>query len=145
MRLFSIILIGLLFHAPAGWETNFDNAKEIAKKQHKHILLNFSGSDWCGPCIRMRNEFFETALFKDFADSSLVLLNADFPRLKKNQLSKEQQKQNNRMADQFNPHGIFPNTLLLDETGRIIYTWEGYPAISPSYFINQLKILINAR
>ena len=145
MRLFSIFLIGFLFPPSTGWETNFEHAKEIAHQQHKNILLNFSGSDWCGPCIRMRDEFFEIAPFKDLADSSLVLLNADFPRMKKNQLSKEQQKENNRVADQYNPHGLFPLTLLLDETGKVIFTWEGYPAMTPSYFINQVKILINAR
>ncbi|HSU26780.1 MAG TPA: thioredoxin family protein [Chitinophagaceae bacterium] len=145
MRFFNFLLIALFLNSPGNWETDFEHAKEIAKQQHKFILLNFSGSDWCGPCIRLNDEYFEIAMFKEFADSSLVLLNADFPRKKKHQLSKEQQKKNDQLAEQFNPHGIFPCTLLLDKEGKLLFTWEGFPDISPAHFISQAKILMNAR
>ena len=91
-----------------------DEAKMLAQKEHKHILLNFSGSDWCGPCIRLHKEIFDSEAFQQFAETNLVLVNADFPRLKKNQLSASQQKINDAIADQYNSKGIFPFTVLLN-------------------------------
>src|SRR5690348_15017450 len=82
--------------APPVWHLNIREAREIAQKEHRYILLNFSGSDWCGPCIMLRKEIFEDPVFAGFADSALVLVNADFPRMKKNQLSKEQQRLNDQ-------------------------------------------------
>jgi thiol-disulfide isomerase/thioredoxin len=109
------------------------------------MLLNFSGSDWCGPCIRLRKLVFESRVFISYADSNLVLINADFPRLKKNKLSKEQQKKNDRIADKYNPKGIFPYTALLDADGKIIRIWEGNPDLSPEQFTRQLKAAVDAR
>lgn len=133
-----IYILFLLFLTP-GWETDMGIAKQKASQEHKLILLEFSGSDWCGPCIRLRKEVFETAEFKKFSDSSLVLVNADFPRLKKNQLSKVQQHKNEELADEYNPDGIFPRTLLLAADGKVIRTWDGYPNLTAEQFINQIK------
>lgn len=127
-----------------GWETNYEHAKETAKQQHKYILLNFSGSDWCGPCIRMHEEVFESALFKQIADNDLVLVNADFPRMKKNQLSKEQQKQNEHLADLYNPKGNFPETVLLSADGRVLKEWVGFPASGIQQFVNEVKTACGA-
>jgi thioredoxin-related protein len=120
------------------WHTNLEDAKAIAQKDHKYILLNFSGSDWCGPCIRLKKEIFETSVFQSMADSELVLVNADFPRNKKNQLSAEQQKINDAIADKYNAKGIFPYTLLLNADGKIIGTWEGLPDETPDNFIQEI-------
>ncbi len=127
-----------MFSTPL-WQTDFEKAKQEAIEKHHMILLNFSGSDWCGPCIRLRHEIFDDQLFLNYADEDLVLLNADFPRSKKNQLSKQQQQMNNALADKYNPEGHFPFTLLLDENGKIIRTWDGFPNTTPEGFIAQLK------
>jgi len=79
---FSLLPCLLLFSF-TGWNTNFSQAKTQATASHKLILLNFSGSDWCGPCIRMEKELFASTDFKAYADSNLILVNADFPRQKK--------------------------------------------------------------
>jgi thioredoxin-related protein len=120
-------------------------AQQKARQEHKLVLLNFSGSDWCGPCIRLHQEIFESAVFKNFADSNLILINADFPRKKKNQLSDEQQKKNNSLADKYNAQGSFPYTVLLDEDGKIIKTWDGFPNETAEKFTAQLKDYSNAR
>src|SRR5215469_12290048 len=123
-------LIGLLltgWFAASGWHYNLKEAEQLAKAQHKHILLNFSGSDWCGPCIMLRKEILDNPDFVQMADTSLVLVNADFPRNKKNQLSKEQQALNDMMADKYNSQGKFPYTLLLDSDGKVLKAWDGYP------------------
>lgn len=64
-------------------ESNFQAAVQKATIKHQLMLINFSGSDWCGPCMRMRKEIFENKTFSKMADSALVFFNADFPRNKK--------------------------------------------------------------
>jgi thioredoxin-related protein len=125
------------------WQKNMEEAKKLAKKEHKHILLNFSGSDWCGPCIRMHKEILDVEQFQKYADTTLILVNADFPRLKKNQLPSSQQKINDAIADQFNSKGVFPLTVLLDEDGKIMKQWEGFPKLTPDGFIDDIKFLID--
>lgn len=121
------------------WHTSIDEAQQIARKEHRHILLNFSGSDWCGPCILLRKEVFDDPEFSALADSTLVLVNADFPRMRKNQLTKAQQEANDKLADRYNPSGIFPLTLLLDADGRVVKKWEGNPGLKPGAFSAQVK------
>lgn len=129
-------------NSPA-WTTDFDKAKTEAANSGKFILLNFSGSDWCIPCIRLHKEFFETESFKEFAKNHLILVNADFPRLKKNQLSKEQTKKNEMLAEKYNTHGVFPLTLLLDADGKVWKQWEGLPKVSAEEFTSAINSLVH--
>ena len=126
------------------WLTNFEQAKLEASQAKKCILLNFSGSDWCMPCIRLKSEIFSSETFTAFAGSNLVLANADFPRLKKNQLDKNQMQHNEALAEKYNPHGKFPLTILLDSYGTVIRQWEGIPQKSPELFVDELKKLLDA-
>ena len=144
MRSFSILLTGIFLASLFGWETDFENAKKKAETEHKLILLNFSGSDWCGPCIRLHQEIFDSPSFEKYADGNLVLFNADFPRLKKNQLSKDQQKKNDKLADKYNPQGSFPFTVLLTAEGKVIKTWDGFPNETADQFTDQVKGFVNA-
>jgi thioredoxin-related protein len=144
MRRVLVFLSGFALGAFTNWRHNLDDAKQIAQQQHKHILLNFSGSDWCGPCIRMHKEIFNNPSFQQFADTSLVMVNADFPRNKKNQLSKNQQQINNAMADKYNANGNFPCTLLLDASGKVIKEWDGFPQGDVLSFTEEVKKLVNA-
>ena len=123
------------------WETDFIKAKQIAKDKKQLILLNFSGSDWCGPCMRMKKEIFEDKVFVSMADSNLVLINADFPRNKRNKLDKASIKQNEELADKYNPEGKFPFTVLLNAEGKIISSWDGLPNENAIKFTNRLKII----
>ena len=134
--------IGLLLTAwlaAAGWHYNLDEARQLAKDQHKHILLNFSGSDWCGPCIELRKLILDNPDFLQMADTTLILVNADFPRSKKNQPNAQQQALNNAMADKYNSQGKFPYTLLLDADGKVIRTWEGLPDEKPADFVLEIR------
>ncbi len=121
------------------WSGDFDAATKQAQESHKLILVNFSGSDWCGPCIRLRKEILETEGFEKFASDNLVLVRADFPRQKKNQLSKEQTSRNEALADKFNADGKFPFTLLLNEHGKILKTWDGFPKETPENFVAEIN------
>src|SRR3954464_5991947 len=124
MKILLIALLGLAAFAPGDWQNDFEKAKQTAKADHKYILLNFSGSDWCGPCIRMHKEIFESDDFKQYSNDNLILVNADFPRLKKNQLPKQQEKENDQLANEYNRKGVFPLTLLLSSDGKILKSWE---------------------
>jgi len=124
---------------PVAWLGNFGEAQQAAAASHKKILVNFSGSDWCGPCIRLRKEILESATFEAYAADSLILVRADFPRNKKNQLPPEQVKQNEALAAKYNPEGNFPYTLLIDENGKVLRSWDGYPNESPEAFLAQVK------
>jgi thioredoxin-related protein len=135
----------ILFTTSAEWLTNFNQAKSVATQEHKYILLNFSGSDWCGPCIKMKKEVFENETFLLLAQEKLVLVRADFPRQKKNQLAKEQIKHNEEMAEKYNTEGKFPLTLLLDKDGTVIKQWDGYVFASQDKFIADLKATLVSR
>ena len=138
----SFLMIGSL---ASEWLTNFDAAKDKATKEHKYILLNFSGSDWCAPCIKMKKEVFESEAFLTRADAQLVLVRADFPRSKKNQLSTEQIKHNEALAEKYNPDGKFPFTLLLDANGAIVKQWDGYVFASQDKFLAELDNAISPK
>ena len=139
----SLVLFSFL-SSSTNWDTDFEKAKTEAIRSHKLIILNFSGSDWCGPCIRMKKEIFESGVFQKYADQNLVLVKADFPRLRKNQLSKEQTKLNEGLADKYNPEGKFPLTILFDETGKPLKQWEGCPNESPEKFIVEINSFAHA-
>ena len=143
MKLITLLLFSTFFTTSFNWLNNLDDAKKTAAQKHELIILNFSGSDWCGPCIRLRKEIFESDAFKTYANDNLVLVNADFPRLKKNQPSKEQVKINEKLADQYNPKGKFPLTLVLDAEGKVLKTYDGFPGVSAEEFTNEIKAFSN--
>src|SRR5450631_2369755 len=98
MKKLLLLALPALLLSFSEWHYDLTEARQIAQKEHKHILLNFSGSDWCGPCIRMHKEIFASEAFLKMADTALVMVNADFPRMKKNHLSLQQKTANDAMA-----------------------------------------------
>lgn len=109
----------LLFFTSLSWSQNWqptwEVTQEIAKKEHQSILLVFSGSDWCIPCIRLENEVWESSAFKTYAENHLVLYRADFPKRKKNRLSKSLQQTHDHLAELYNKNGFFPWVVVLNE------------------------------
>lgn len=124
------------FHA----QNRLEAAKKTAAENKELILLNFSGSDWCIPCIKLHKNIIETEDFKKLeAENVILYINADFPRNKKNQLSAEMKKENAALADQYNPKGLFPYTLLLNPEGKILKAWEGLPSENALAFSNEVR------
>ena len=140
------LLIALFssFLFSTGWETDFSKAQQSARTEHKLILVNFSGSDWCGPCIRMHEDIFEKSGFTDYAKDHLVLVNADFPRLKKHELSKDQQDKNDKLASLYDKEGVFPLTIVLTPDGKVLKEWKGFPNVTSEEFTNQVKAIVDA-
>ncbi|MDX6182528.1 thioredoxin family protein [Flavobacterium sp. Fl-77] len=143
MKLIALFLFFTVL--PINWEPDFNNAKKKAKEKNELILLNFSGSDWCGPCIVLRRDYLESSVFSDMADKNLILVNADFPRKKKNIGTPEQVKRNEDLAERYNKEGSFPLTLLLDADGKVIKTWNGKPETSPEEWTAEIKAICDSR
>jgi thioredoxin-related protein len=139
-----LLFIGLFLFSDPQWLTSFDAAKKEATEKHELILLNFSGSDWCSPCIQLRKNIFESTEFKTYSEKCLVLLNADFPRLKKNKLSKEQTAENEKLADKYNSKGRFPFTVLMTADGKVLKEWDGLPNLSPAAFTKEVNDVVEA-
>ncbi|MEZ6037990.1 MAG: thioredoxin family protein [Planctomycetota bacterium] len=112
----------------AAWMTDFEAAKAAAKKDNKVILADFTGSDWCGWCIKLHKEVFDTPEFQKWADEKVVLLELDFPRNK--QLPEDLVAQNKGLQRKFGIRG-FPTIVFMDaegnEVGRSGYL-KGGPA-----------------
>ena len=140
MKILFVALFGL-FAVPTVCMGNFSEAQKQAKLAHKQILINFSGSDWCGPCIRLRKEILESESFEQYAATNLLLVRADFPRQKKNQLPKEQVKLNEALAELYNKDGKFPFTVLVDENGKVLKSWDGFPQESAQAFVSEIDKL----
>lgn len=138
MKFLTVLVTTVLLSLTGDWGLDFEQAKTAASQSHKFILLNFSGSDWCAPCIKLKKDIFESDAFKAYATDHLVLVRADFPRLKKNQLDKAQTEKNEGLAEKYNPQGKFPLTLLLDASGKVIKEWEGYVQKSPDAFVQEI-------
>ncbi len=138
MKFVALLLIAIL---PIQWEPDFDTAKKMAKEKNELILLSFSGSDWCGPCILFRRDYLESQAFSDYAKDNIVLVNADFPRKSKNQLPAETVKRNNALAEVYNKQGDFPLTLILDANGKVLKAWSGKPRETPEEWIAEVKAL----
>ena len=141
MKITLVVLLAIATCAFITPQTNFSEATATAKAKHQLILLNFSGSDWCGPCMRMHKEILGSDAFSKMADTSLVYVNADFPRKKKNQLAPALKKQNEDLAEKYNPNGDFPLTVLITPEGNVVKKWEGLPNENAAAFTNQVKML----
>jgi thioredoxin-related protein len=133
------VAIGAGAFASDGWETDFEKAKTKAKEENKHILVDFSGSDWCGWCIKLDEEVFSERKFKKYAEENLVLVLADFPRDKSDQ-SDELQKQNKELSEKYGVRG-FPTVYILSSDGKTVAK-TGYQAGGPEAYVEHIKKLI---
>ena len=123
--------------AEATWLTNFETAQARARSEKKLLLIEFTGSDWCPPCIILGRQVFSQPEFKDYAAQYLVLLEVDFPRTK--ELSAEQRAANEKLAEQFGIDGL-PTIILLDSSGRKVGEL-GYMPGGPKPFIAAVEEL----
>jgi thioredoxin-related protein len=123
------------------WYTDLDEAKAVAAKENKPLLVDFTGSDWCGYCIKLHAEVFDKPEFAEFA-KNYVLVELDFPN-KKPQPAEEKAK-NKATQAKFGVSG-FPTVLLLDaKTGEAYGRQSGYgPGSGPKAYIEKLSAFKN--
>lgn len=138
MRNFTCLLIvfGIVTTVAKGseWQTDYGQALAIAKAARKCVLLDFTGSDWCGPCIQMKKVVFSKTAFLSYAKQNLVLVEVDYPRRKA--LPEEVTKQNERLMHQYDiEKSGFPTVILLNPDGKILGQLEGYSGERPADII----------
>lgn len=124
--------------AAGGWSDDFEAAKALAKKENKPILLNFTGSDWCGWCIKLDNEVFSKREFKSYAKDNLVLVTVDFPRQERQ--TKKLKEQNEALGQQFGVKG-YPTIVLIDAEGKKLAS-TGYKEGGAAAYVEHLKSLL---
>ena len=122
--------------AAEGWKTDYPAALAQAANENKMVLLDFTGSDWCGWCIKLQKDTFSKPEFKKFAEQSLVLVELDFPRGKTQ--SDELKKQNEDLAEKFGVQG-FPTLVLLDPQGKEAARNVGYLQGGPEAFFQWVE------
>jgi thioredoxin-related protein len=122
----------------SGWLTDYKQAQQQAKANNKILLLDFTGSDWCGWCKKFDREVLLKPEFKDFARDNLVIVELDFPRAKPQ--PPELRKQNRELAQQYEIVG-FPTIVVLSADGQKLWRYDGYFPDGPAAFIAQLQKL----
>jgi thioredoxin-related protein len=133
-----ILLFGITAKAQQ-WHTDFEQAKTLAETEGKNIIVVFSGSDWCAPCIKLEKQVWDSEAFKKDA-SQWILVKADFPKKKANALPEAQQKQNATLYEKYNKEGAFPLVVVMDKTGKVLGK-TAYKDIAPQDYINHLHTL----
>ncbi|GER59229.1 hypothetical protein ULMA_13370 [Patiriisocius marinus] len=123
------------------WLTNLEEAKKQANKENKNIILFFTGSDWCAPCIALKDDYFNTPAFEDNADKFVLLL-IDYPR-RKDIISPEQMKYNRTIIDKYNKSKSFPKVVMVSKGGRELGKISGYSSFNSYKDISHHEKFIN--
>jgi thioredoxin-related protein len=119
------------------WKANFEEAKAMAVQEDKNILLVFSGSDWCAPCIKLDKVVWQSEDFKKEAEKNWIIYKADFPKKRTNQLTPELTEANKKLAEKYNKNGSFPLVVLLDKSGKVI-GMTGFKNVSAIEYVKLL-------
>ncbi len=124
-----------------GWMTDWEAAKKKAAEEKKDLLVDFTGSDWCGWCIKLDKEVFSEAKFKDEASKQFVFVSLDFPQ--KKELPKEEKEQNEKLQKEFGVQG-FPTIFLTDASGKP-FGKTGYQPGGPEKYLEHLAVFTTAK
>ena len=135
-----MMLVGLALGARAelNWSEDFPAASKRAADEQKYMLLNFTGSDWCGWCIKLDNEVFSQTAFQDYANKELVMVKIDFPRRK--QLSPGVVQQNDGLQEKYGVMG-YPTILIVAPDGSTVER-TGYQPGGPEAYVEHVKSII---
>ncbi len=117
----------------AEWLVDYEEAAEKSRETGRPILMNFTGSDWCPPCIQMKNDVLSTDRFLRYAEDNLVLLELDFPRRTAQEEALRQQ--NRQLANRFGIES-FPTFVMVDSAGEEVRRTLGYMRGGPDSFIS---------
>lgn len=120
-----------------GWITSYEQGQQEAKANNKLVLLDFTGSDWCGWCVLLDREVFSKPKFKEYASKNLVLVEVDFPKTKP--VPDAARKENLRLAELYQVQG-FPTIIVLNGDGQLVGEF-GYVKGGPDAFIAMLEKL----
>lgn len=129
-----------LFAGDDIWMTDFEAAKSKAASEQKPMLLDFTGSDWCGWCVKLDKEVFSQDAFKSYAEESLVLVELDFPRGKEQ--SEALKKQNRALKEKYKIRG-YPTIVILTPEGDLIEK-TGYQRGGPEAYVQHIQEILSS-
>lgn len=132
-----LTVAGVMAADAVNWQTDAVKAQAQAQAENKLVMLDFTGSDWCGWCIKLKKEVFSQPEFAAYAKQNLVCVEVDFPMKKK--LSAEQKKANDALAAKYNIKG-YPTIIVLNGEGQKVGTL-GYMKGGPKTFTAELDKL----
>src|SRR5579863_5494511 len=132
LTLFTCAVAGVAFAGEATWLTSVPKAEAEAKKDNKLVLLDFTGSDWCGWCKKLDADTFSKPAFVDYAKKNLVLVEVDFPAQKPQ--SSELKAANKALQDKYSVDG-YPTLIALNADGTQVWKHVGYLEGGPSAII----------
>ena len=136
--LISIVMLYCTRLEALDWETDFEIASLTTKASGKYMLLDFSGSDWCGWCKKLEKEVFSQDAFKDFAEKNLVCVLVDFPQKKKQTRGLKQR--NRDLATKYGIQG-YPTIIILSPDGKPVGK-TGYLQGGSSKYVQHLNEII---
>ncbi len=131
----ALICAGQLFAADATWMTDLSKAQAKAKEEKKLVFVEFTGSDWCPPCKKLKAEILSSADFAKYAQENLVLVELDFPRAKEQ--SQDLKDANKALSQKFGIRG-FPTVIVFDGEGKELNRQVGFGGGSPKDYIAKL-------
>lgn len=137
LSLFALTTLALSVQAGKLWETDLSAALKTAKTEKKLVLVDFTGSDWCPWCIKLRKEVFDQSEFISYVKTNYVLVEIDFPRKKEQPI--EVQKANQALANKYKIEG-YPTVVVLDDEGKELKRL-GYEPGGPKPFIEKLSAI----
>ncbi|NKI32133.1 thioredoxin family protein [Croceivirga thetidis] len=106
------------------WQSNLQEAIQLAQDNDKNILIYFTGSDWCAPCIKLKEDLFDTTEFQEVSER-FILLYIDIPR-KNDVISREQKEHNQQVFKKYNKTGVFPLFLVVSPKEKVLDEYSGY-------------------
>jgi uncharacterized protein YyaL (SSP411 family) len=124
------------------WHNDLAVAQAEARAINRPLVVVFSGSDWCPPCVTYEREVFAQPAFAAYAQGNLVLAHFDYPRQAQNQPSPAQARRNKEAAALLNREGDFPLAVVVSPRGQILAKTgyiPGGPAAFQAYLNKILK------
>ncbi len=121
------------------WIDDFDEAVELAKAEKKDLLVDFTGSDWCGWCIKLHDEVFQHEAFYANAEQDFVLVALDFPRSDEAKAKVPNPTRNRELANTYGVQG-YPTVLLMTAEGDV-FGRTGYQAGGPEKYVEHIASL----
>jgi thioredoxin-related protein len=141
----SVVCLGMIVALGTGargedatWFTDLSKAQAQAKTEHKLVLMDFNGSDWCPACKVLRKSVFSTKKFQEYAKQNLILVDVDFPHNK--ELPEKQKKANEALADKYEVEGL-PTVVILGSDGKELEKKVGYEGETPKEYIAEIEKL----
>lgn len=146
--MFLVAQMSLAQKATITWYTDINEATALAKKENKPMMLFFTGSDWCGWCVRLQNEVFKTPEFEAWAKENVILVELDFPRSKPQ--TEAIKTQNRNLQQQFGVRGyptcwfVRPEKMSDGKSNLVQIGPKGYEAGGPVNWINGANTMLKA-